>query len=106
MLKQSQKRMNRAALVDAPMSSTPASTAGWLATTPTERPPSRAKPTTMLSAKPRWTSRNAPSSTTAPDHVVHVVRLGGAVRHHVEQRFVAAVVGIGCRADAAARRGC
>ena len=30
------------------MSSTPASTAGWLATTPTDRPPRRAKPTTML----------------------------------------------------------
>jgi hypothetical protein len=33
-LKQSQKRMNRAALIDALMSSTPARTAGWLATMP------------------------------------------------------------------------
>src|SRR5512147_1049714 len=43
MLKQSQKRMKRAALSEALISSTPASTAGWLATTPTGRPPSRGK---------------------------------------------------------------
>ena len=32
------------------MSRQPASTAGWLATIPTLRPPKRAKPTTMLGA--------------------------------------------------------
>ena len=44
------------------MSSTPASTAGRLATIPTGLPASRAKPVMMLSAKPLWTSRKAPSS--------------------------------------------
>ena len=53
------------AFTDASMSSEPASTAGWLATMPTGRPPSRAKPTTMFFAKCSCTSRNAPSSTTA-----------------------------------------
>ena len=46
------------------MSSTPASECGWLPTTPTECPPSRAKPQTMFSAKRSCTSRNSPSSTT------------------------------------------
>ena len=50
MLKQSQKRTKRAAFIDEWMSSTPASTAGWFATTPTTRPPMRAKPTTMFCA--------------------------------------------------------
>jgi hypothetical protein len=50
MLKQSQKRTKRAAFTLAEMSSTPASTDGWLATIPTERPFSRANPTTMLRA--------------------------------------------------------
>jgi hypothetical protein len=50
MLNASQKRMKRAALSEAAMSSTPASTAGWLATTPTEWPPRCAKPTTMFAA--------------------------------------------------------
>ena len=35
------------------MSSTPASTRGWLATMPTGWPPSRAKPHTMFSAPVR-----------------------------------------------------
>ncbi len=50
MLNASQKRTNRAALMDALMSSTPASTAGWLATMPTLMPPRRAKPQMMLLA--------------------------------------------------------
>jgi hypothetical protein len=50
-LKQSQKRTNLAALTDASISSTPAKKAGWLATMPTEKPPSRAKPITILGAK-------------------------------------------------------
>ena len=44
MLNASQKRTKRAALIDASMSSTPASTGGWLATMPTGAPASRAKP--------------------------------------------------------------
>ena len=50
MLKQSQKRTKRAALREASMSSTPASTIGWLATTPTVRPSMRPKPVTMFLA--------------------------------------------------------
>ena len=46
------------------MSSTPASADGWLPTTPTAWPPSRAKPQTMFSAYAGWSSRNAPSSMT------------------------------------------
>ena len=48
MLKASQKRTKRAALIDASMSSTPASALGWLPTIPTTWPASRAKPTTMF----------------------------------------------------------
>jgi len=44
MLNASQVRTNRAALVEASMSSTPASAAGWLPTTPIETPSSRANP--------------------------------------------------------------
>ena len=50
MLNASQKRTNRAPLTDASMSSVPARCAGWLATMPTGRPPSRAKPTMMFCA--------------------------------------------------------
>ena len=49
-LKQSQKRTKRAPLIEALMSSVPASMAGWLATTPTDLPFSRANPTTMFLA--------------------------------------------------------
>src|SRR5213596_1312599 len=63
-LNASQNRMNRAPLSDALISSTPASTAGWFATRPTGRPPSRANPTNRLPAKSRCTSKKAPSSTT------------------------------------------
>ena len=48
------------------MSSTPAITIGWLPTTPTERPPTRAKPHTMEPAQAAWYSKNSPSSTTSP----------------------------------------
>ena len=50
MLKASQVRTNRAAFREAPMSNTPASTAGWFATMPTDWPPRRANPVTMLRA--------------------------------------------------------
>ncbi len=46
------------------MSSTPASTAGWLATMPTVRPSRRAKQVTMFCAASGWISRKRPSSTT------------------------------------------
>ena len=64
MLKASQKRTKRAALTEALMSSAPAITFGWLATTPTGCPSRRAKPTTMFIAKYCWTSKKSPLSTT------------------------------------------
>ena len=65
MLYASQVRTKRAALTDASMSSTPAIARGWLPTTPTVQPFSRAKPQMMFGAKCSWTSRNSPSSTVS-----------------------------------------
>ncbi len=65
MLNASQKRTKRAALRDESMSSTPASTSGWFATMPMERPFIRAKPTTMFCANPACTSMKSPSSMMA-----------------------------------------
>ena len=56
MLKASQVRTNRAAFSEESMSSTPASTAGWLPTTPTTRPSMRAKPQVIDMAQWAWTS--------------------------------------------------
>ncbi|MDB5028766.1 MAG: hypothetical protein JWO66_2455, partial [Candidatus Eremiobacteraeota bacterium] len=50
----SQKRTKRAALIEASMSSTPASIFGWFATIPTLRPPMRPKPMTMFCAHSGW----------------------------------------------------
>ena len=63
MLNASQKRMKRAALIDASMSMQPASTAGWSAIIPTTCPPRRAKPTMMFWAKARCTSKKLSRST-------------------------------------------
>ncbi len=63
-LNASHVRTKRAAFTDESMSSTPASDRGWLPTTPTACPPSRAKPQTMFSAQRSCTSRNSPSSIT------------------------------------------
>src|SRR6266516_3719777 len=62
MLNASQNRTNREAFSLASMSSVPARTFGWFATTPTLRPSSRAKPITMLSAHSGKPSRKSPSS--------------------------------------------
>src|SRR5438093_1228348 len=64
-LKQSQKRTKRAAFTEAAMSRQPARCAGWLATMPTGRPPSRPKPTTMFGANVACTSKKYRSSSTA-----------------------------------------
>ena len=64
MLKASQKRTKRAAFSEALMSSTPASCAGWLPTTPIGRPFSRENPMMMLRAKCSCTSKNSPLSTS------------------------------------------
>ena len=47
------------------MSSTPASTIGWLPTMPTDWPLRRPKPHTMLLAQCGKYSKNSPSSTTS-----------------------------------------
>ena len=82
MLKQSQKRTKRAAFIDASMSSTPASTAGWFATTPTARPPMRAKPTTMFCAYGLGDLEEVPVVDDGADDVLHVVRLVRLERDH------------------------
>ena len=64
MLNASQVRTNRAAFSEASMSRQPARCIGWLATTPTDAPSTRPKPTTMFGANPACTSRNSPSSST------------------------------------------
>ncbi len=56
MLNASQNRTNRAAFSLDSMSSVPASTFGWLATTPTVRPSSRANPVRIDIAYSAWTS--------------------------------------------------
>ena len=50
MLKASQKRTKRAALIELLMSRQPASTSGWLATMPTGEPSMRAMPMMMFLA--------------------------------------------------------
>src|SRR4029079_10229117 len=48
MAKESQKRTNRAALREASLSSTPASTIGWVATKPTALPAMRPQPVAVV----------------------------------------------------------
>ena len=75
------------------MSSTPASARGWLPTTPTGWPPSRAKPQTMFSAQRSCTSRNSPSSTTAVTTSRMSYGLFGLVRDERSSSGVLAVAG-------------
>jgi len=63
MSKASQKRTKRAAFFELAISSTPASTIGWLATTPTVRPSMRPKPQMMFIACAGCTSKKSPSSS-------------------------------------------
>ena len=65
MLNASQKRMKRAALRLALMSSTPAMNLGWLATMPTDWPLKRAKQVMMFLAYPGADSKYSPLSTIA-----------------------------------------
>ena len=65
-LNASQHQMKRAALSAESTNSTPPLRAGLLATTPTERPAMRAKPTISSGANSGLTSKNVPSSTRAP----------------------------------------
>ena len=62
MLKALQSQMKRAALSDESTMRTPPFTFGWLATTPTARPPIRAKPTMTSGAKRRLSSNQVPAS--------------------------------------------
>ena len=106
MLNASQNRTKRAPLTDASMSSVPARCAGWLATMPTGRPPSRAKPTMMFRAKCACTSRKSPSSATDVNQVEHVVGLVRRRRARADRAPRPRGRRIGGRARAAARRGC
>ena len=63
MLKASQNRTKRAALMLLLMSRQPASTSGLLATMPTVRPARRAMPMTMFFAYSGCSSKKSPSST-------------------------------------------
>ena len=65
MLNASHVRTKRAAFSADSMSSTPASTIGWLPTMPTVRPSTRAKPHRIERAQCGKYSMNSPSSTTA-----------------------------------------
>ena len=63
MLNASQKRTNRAAFSPASMLSVPAIALGWFAMTPTVRPSTRPKPTTMFGANSGCVSRKSSLST-------------------------------------------
>ncbi len=63
MLNASQNRMNRDAFSLESMSSVPASTFGWFATIPIDRPSRRANPVSTFIAHSGNTSRKSPSST-------------------------------------------
>ena len=65
MLNASHVRTKRAAFSALSMSSTPASTIGWLPTMPTGWPSSRANPHTIERAQWGKYSKNSPSSTTS-----------------------------------------
>ena len=86
MLKASQVRTKRAAFSALSMSSTPASTIGWLPTMPTDWPLRRPKPHTMLLAQCGKYSKKSPSSTTSRDDLLHVVGLVRAGREELAQR--------------------
>ncbi len=81
-LKQSQKRTKRAALMLALMSRQPASTRGWLATTPIVLPAMRAKPTTMFCAKRSWNLEEVALVHHGANHVADVVWLRRVGRDH------------------------
>ena len=74
------------------MSSVPAKCSGWLATTPTGRPSTRPKPTTMFGAYSAWISRNSSVVDDALDDAVHVVGLVGHVRHDVSSASSSSVI--------------
>jgi hypothetical protein len=97
MLNASQKRMKRAPLMLASMSSTPASHAGWLPTMPTTRPPRRAKPTIDVARIAPLHLEEAAVVDDALDHLAHVVRLsldGGTIESSARPaRFGSSSVG-------------
>ena len=77
------------------MSSTPASEAGWLPTTPTEWPSSRAKPHTMFVREVLVHLEELAVVDDETDHVAHVVRLVRRVRHDRVELRVHAVRVVG-----------
>ena len=72
------------------MSSTPASTIGWLATKPTVRPAMRPKPVTMFLAKASDDLEEVALVDDLQDQLLDVVGLVGIVGHQrVERRLLA-----------------
>src|SRR5712692_9142549 len=89
-LNASQKRTNRAPFTEALMSSTPASTAGWLATMPTGPPSRRAKPTTMFFRSERVAEAHKPRSLHRGVDVEHARQHGWLVGHDAHRSAVQA----------------
>ena len=88
------------------MSSTPASTAGWLATMPTLHPAEMREAADDVAGVVGLHLVELAVVDHAADDVVHVVRLVRIVGHDVEQRLVAPVARDRSRGRAADRRGC
>ncbi len=95
MLNASQKRMNRAALIEALLSSTPASTAGWLATIADREAAEMRETADDVRREIAVYLVEVAIVHHAPEDLVHVVRLVGRVRHEIEQRLFPAVPRIG-----------
>ena len=83
MLKALQKRMKRAALLDALMSSTPACTAGWFATTPTERPSHAREADDDVRRVAGLHLEEVAAVDEARDHLPHVVALLAIDGHEI-----------------------
>src|SRR5688572_4980544 len=86
MLNASQKRTNRAALRDASMSSTPASTMGWLATMPTVEPSSRTNPVRNVLAELRADLEEVAFVGDLLDQFLHVIGFVRIVRDEAIER--------------------
>ena len=88
MLKESQKRTKRDAFSEASISSVPAFTFGWLATIPVDVSVEPGEPGDDGHRPEREDLQELAIVDHTPDHLMHVVGLLGAVRHHVGEALV------------------
>ena len=88
MLKESQKRTKRDAFSEASISSVPAFTFGWLATMPGRVSVEPGEPGDDGHRPEREDLQELAIVDHTPDHLMHVVGLLGAVRHHVGEALV------------------